>query len=555
MVPVDARSIAKRYLTPPVDGFWRWSEQGDAIVWKDGDTIVFQAELAEILKPLAPTGLPRMGSVLLLLAATRDSWRSEPVAHTLTKRQLLRRIWNSTLSGPLPAPDEEAEHKELILVLAQLARIAKLDEDVRKSVGAKQTIIETAFENRFQTIISKESAAEILRLLGSDTNEIFVDSRGNADSGSKSLREDVSQLLGNINHVANAEALRSRRAISLEQPIEPVDTDSLDELSRDQLIGLLSEDGELYAVGRSAKQFVAAFSLPRKISSPDEIPMGGFSDIANRGTLDRLLLSELANDDMTLAVRVALNEAMYLRRETPPEPQSQTRTIVVDCGIRMWGIPRVYATGLALALGAREREATTTVKTCYAKGNELVEFDLNSRQSVFDFQTVLRHEMHIGECLLAVAQDLKEGSSNECALIVSAESLLDSKFVESLKGLLGYVVHIVSVDRSGECELLQWSGAGIKTLKTIHLNFDEINQQPRSVNRPSQTMGDKDLPIAFSMEQFPLRFANYNKKHVWCAQDGVAFSLLPVDGIRSWRSVNRSQSKTHFNRVGCQQAD
>ena len=40
------------------------------------------------------------------------------------------------------------------------------------------------------------------------------------------------------------------------------------------------------------------------------------SDISNRGPLDRLLLSESAHDDLTLAVRIALNEALYLRRES-----------------------------------------------------------------------------------------------------------------------------------------------------------------------------------------------------------------------------------------------
>ena len=35
------------------------------------------------------------------------------------------------------------------------------------------------------------------------------------------------------------------------------------------------------------------------------------------GDFDRLLVSELAHDDLTLSVRIALNEALYLRREAP----------------------------------------------------------------------------------------------------------------------------------------------------------------------------------------------------------------------------------------------
>ena len=67
-----------------------------------------------------------------------------------------------------------------------------------------------------------------------------------------------------------------------------------------------------------ARQLMAAVTLPRRLADPEEIAMGGVSDISNRGPLDRLLLTELVHDDLTLAVRVSSNEALYLRRESPP---------------------------------------------------------------------------------------------------------------------------------------------------------------------------------------------------------------------------------------------
>ena len=102
-------------------------------------------------------------------------------------------------------------------------------------------------------------------------------------------------------------------------------------------------------------------TCPASLPDPEELPMGGFSDIENRGSLDRLLMSELAYDDLTLAVRIALNEALYLRRETPPTTPSLARSILIDVGIRMWGIPRVFATSVALALLATtDRHAVAT---------------------------------------------------------------------------------------------------------------------------------------------------------------------------------------------------
>ena len=62
------------YLTPPVYSFWSWSDDGEALVWRDGKTIAFRAELAAVFPRLEKQPLPPLGAILLLLAAARDSW-------------------------------------------------------------------------------------------------------------------------------------------------------------------------------------------------------------------------------------------------------------------------------------------------------------------------------------------------------------------------------------------------------------------------------------------------------------------------------------------------
>src|SRR6185436_19317174 len=105
------------------------------------------------------------------------------------------------------------------------------------------------------------------------------------------------------------------------------------------LIKTLVNDEELSGLARLAQQLLAATSLPRKLSQSDELPLGGVTDISNRGDLDRLLVSELASDDLTLAVRIATNEALYLRREQPPRSPPFRRALLLDSGVRMWGVP------------------------------------------------------------------------------------------------------------------------------------------------------------------------------------------------------------------------
>ena len=84
---------------------------------------------------------------------------------------------------------------------------------------------------------------------------------------------------------------------------------------------------------------MAAVHVPPALHAQEELPLGGVSDLSNRGPLDRLLVSELANDELTLSVRVALNEALYLRREIAAAPAPEPPGDPAGRGVRMWGVP------------------------------------------------------------------------------------------------------------------------------------------------------------------------------------------------------------------------
>src|SRR5438093_1693654 len=65
------REQAIDYLRAPADGLWHWAENGAVLVWRDGSTIAFREEVAQIIEWLAPNGLPSFGAIVFLLAACR----------------------------------------------------------------------------------------------------------------------------------------------------------------------------------------------------------------------------------------------------------------------------------------------------------------------------------------------------------------------------------------------------------------------------------------------------------------------------------------------------
>src|SRR5262249_46819561 len=145
-----------------------------------------------------------------------------------------------------------------------------------------------------------------------------------------------------------------------------------------RLIEELSRDPEFGAVGRAARELMAAVRLPRRLAEAEQLAVGGVADISNRGPLDRLLLSELAHDDLTLSARIALNEALYLRREPPMREPPGTLALLLDSGVRLWGVPRVLATALALAFVARDKQHHE-ILAWRAHGKQLAAVDLLSR--------------------------------------------------------------------------------------------------------------------------------------------------------------------------------
>jgi hypothetical protein len=98
-------------------------------------------------------------------------------------------------------------------------------------------------------------------------------------------------------------------------------------------------------------QLVSALALPPRRLVQPELPIGGYADVATRGDAERILPSQFAMDKLEFVRRFAAYELLYFRRE---EPQSQTReelVLLLDQGVRTWGMVRLILSAAALALG------------------------------------------------------------------------------------------------------------------------------------------------------------------------------------------------------------
>jgi hypothetical protein len=512
------RQQAVEYLRVPPDGLWRWSENGAVLVWHDGSTIAFREEIVQIIEWLAPNGLPSFGAIVFLLAACRA--RVPGVSDIITISDTpLPAAAGKDAALLLSARDQLKA--QLHSALSQLEKVSRLPGELNSGIKAKCILAEAVFEPA--KVERYVEARAVLRGM----RESMTDSELTED-GPAALR---GSYIRQIHIVAQGLKLITPESLTLRQRTGldslPKESDAnlpTAERAR-RLIEELSRDREYGPVGRAARELMAAVRLPRRLGERENLAIGGLADITNRGPLDRLLLSELAHDDLTLSVRVALNEALYLRREPPMREPPGTLALLLDSGIRLWGVPRVLATSIALAMIARDKQHSE-VLVWRAHGKELEAVDLLSRKGLTDHLGSLEPRAHAGESLPAFAQASKSGPQNQSVLITHPDALGDPEFRRALSGSHDAPGFVATVERDGRFELHAMPLAHRPPLCAADLDLASIFDG-KTAGRTLNTELDPNLPAIFRMSPFPFLLPIAGKVDYWIKEaNGRAFAVL-----------------------------
>ncbi len=274
---------------------------------------------------------------------------------------------------------------------------------------------------------------------------------------------------------------------------------------------------------------MAAISVPRALRRHEELPVGGISDITNRGSLDKLLLTELAHDDLTLAVRIATNEALYMRRETPPARLPQRRAILIDSGIRLWGVPRLFATAVALAFAAAAPPGTELL-AFGARQNGIVPLDLATRNGLIAHLEALEPAPHPGAALASFAAALATDDQlqTDVLLITHEDVLADPDFAACLHEDALPQRLIATVNRAGAFRLYLQTLAGRQLLSEADMKLDDLLAPSRVPSAPL-VAPSPDEPLIMSLKPFPLLLpASIDAQHaVASARHGLVAARYP----------------------------
>ncbi|KAF0177789.1 MAG: Uncharacterized protein FD161_2233 [Limisphaerales bacterium] len=499
------RQQALGYLRAPADGLWRWSDGGTVLVWRDGATIAFRDEALGILEWLAPQGLPPFDALVLLLAAVRGK---VPLATEVTKPLKALLPPESGVRGKLLLLASQRQRQLTEAALDQLRRLHQLPPELQGSLKAKCILAEAVFE--FARPIPYTDAKAVLRGARAPIYEAELNMP--AGAAEDLVRELHLLSIGLKPHTVESLTLRLRTGLDA----VPQATDAVlpaAERAR-RLIDELGRDPEHGAVARAARELMAAVRLPRHLGERDELALGGVADLTNRGPLDRLLLSELAHDDLTLAARVALNEALYLRREPPVREPPGTLAFLLDSGVRLWGVPRVLASAVALALAACDRQHAQ-ILTWRAQGKELRPVDLLSRSGLTDHLAALEVEAHFGAALPALRAALPTGLEHQAVFITHRDALADAEFRRALAEWPSASGFVAVVDRTGSFALHALPLAQRPPLCEAMLDVATVFAECKGAAPLIRRELAPGLPAIFGIEPFPLLLPFAGKLERW----------------------------------------
>ena len=516
---------------------WRWDERGEAIVDPSGATIVLFDELLVLAQALAPGGLPPISALALLCAACRDQWHEQAPGifadfdRALEKKgereALLARLRPKLdLVAALPRERRATTSAKLALAIIMRDRAATPPPDpsdpdsyarhYRLGTGVNVVVDVATLRH-----VARVGLAAHVRM----HNEPMI------------VQFEARELLdyldrGLIPPTAATQELVERTGLEALPEPAPLSAGAV----RALLAGL-TDDDELGGLAALAVRLLAAVHLPRPLAASDELAVDGFSDLSNRGSPDRLLLSELANDGLVLAARVAMGEALYLRREAPPQSPPQARVILIDTGIRLWGVARVFATAVALALaasgqrGARSR-AWRTVAPSAVDAARTARTDLGTRAGLVDQLATLSPEPQPGAALTGW-RAAWDGDGDEAVLITHAAAFADPALRAALAALPP--LHVATVDAHGRYRLYALAGGGSALVQEAELDLAllsaPVDRERTVALRPPLT----DPPAIYGQHPFPLLLPHRpDAERLQPDADGSVLSLTHDGRMMLW---------------------
>ena len=507
--------------------FWRWSEHADIIEWQDGTTICYREEIISILRKINTFEIiPPFGSVLLILSACQENWADSDISKDILSSILKLVIENNA------EDDHEILKYHFHQALKFMDLVYELPTELRQGSNKVQLIYEILQESSKQ--LGNRAGHVIISEFESGRLDKYI-FQGEQILTLETFQADLQVLSFAGTKITNVNGLKFKILTGLDTVPEIPLIDLIETASID-ILDELNQDPQTSGIACLSRQLIASLNIPMHIESLSDLAIGGVSDISNRGTFDKMLLSELAQDDAMITARLANNEALYLRRELPPEKKNKERIIFIDVTLKMWGVLRAAAIGAALAL-YKKAKSEFTYKAYAIVGNNVQEIDLKTKAGVLTSLQLLDASLSISEGLQLFLNREENSAGKEYILITEESFQKNNRLLKFISDFKKSGFFYILLNRGGilqYCEILK---NHIKVIQSIQLDFNKLLFESNVIKPKVENFNDA-LPAFLSIHPHPLKYpspgihpSHYNS---FFDEHLGAVSITPTQRLLHW---------------------
>lgn len=452
------------YFAGHTGHFWHWDTDPynyfEEISMRDGRVIALTPYVLGLLKNLQPVGWPPFDALLIVLIVTNENGKHDYEELKMIFKSLFHFVYER-YENPLKAAFDF------------LKLLTNLPPEYHKGEG-RELLIQTLFSIGTPWV-SSDRATYWLAEFESNKEDLAgfvpIDKPFSAEKTMlgitvlANLRKefpDVAALMGALRGVPDAVELSEETSKEITAPATKTGQEFIDELI---------ENPSTFPVGNLIPHIWGGLRIPLHHVNPGRQPLGGIADITNKGDFHRLLISEFANDDEVFMSRLANNEALYIQRETPPQPDKSIRVLGVDSTLRSWGAPRVL--GFASALAVATHPKTDIVCNIFAVGQDFAPITFDSVGEVINGMQLLSPKLDSAEGFTKLLSDpVTQGA--EVFIVTSEESLAGAEMQKMLAENIERIGFIITTSGNGMVSFYKIHNKARKFLQRIVLPLAQL---------------------------------------------------------------------------------
>lgn len=502
------------YFSAPKDYFWHWAEEGAVIEFAKGHTICFKEELIGHLSHEYITTPPLSVLLVLLMIGKMDKQSKDGITPEMLKQELWRAMIDPESwvyrSSPDDLPRDTNTLHSFVDLLYPLSRQYWQNDN-------KRTLFFNCLFGQVPLALANGWGKEMVGIFKDLSPEDYAAPRIDDNNWSnKQATADLNVMSRILHKYPYTDVLEQELETLIKtppaSPPPPAPIQMPGELplpaqaNESDLLQELTEDERTAYIALLTQRLMAAIRLPMHTDRAGDMTIGGVSDITNKGAIDKLLLSELANEDDVLMARLANNEALYLRREEIPDQRHTHRFILIDKSIKMWGTPHMLALSTALAC-IMDKKQQATITSYGLTGDQCIAIDLTNKHDIVKSMHLLSPALRSSNALLAFNELHTLNSEQEFFLITSEELFHETYFQNAFATLRPHNGFLVTVERDATVQLYRYLSGHRKLLSTARIDLEQPtprNKKQGSGHGIRSTPTSLDMPLFLEQQPFPL---------------------------------------------------